>query len=72
MPEDGKEIWKDNYINLNYSMTDDEILETLQKALKYKSLLNKKSKNMSLKMSKYYLNKFSQKLYFKIQLNLIS
>ena len=63
MPEDGKNIWRDNYIELNPEMSDEEIINSLERALKYKSVLIKKSKTMMYKMKKYHLNKFSNKLY---------
>ena len=72
MPIDGKNIWNDNYINLDYSMSEDEIINVLENALKYKSSLLKKSNIMYSKMNEFHLNKFSQKLYFKIQLDLIN
>ena len=57
MPKDGENIWNDNYINLDYTMTDEEIINILKKALKYKSILIKKSNTMYSKMNDYQLNK---------------
>ena len=68
MSEDGKSIWSDNYVNLDYTMTDDEIIKVIEKALHFKSILIKKANKMHDKMKDYYLTKFSDKMYFKIQL----
>ena len=68
MSEDGKSIWEDNYVNLDYDMTDEEILKEIDKALQYKSILIKKANKMYEKMKEYHLPRFSNKLYFKIQL----
>ena len=63
MAEDGKEIWKGNFIKLTPEMSDDEIFKVLAKELKFKSKLIKKIKKMLPIMEEYHLSKFSQKLY---------
>jgi len=71
MPTDGVNIWDDNYIHLDYTMSDDEIISIIQKALQYKSKLLNNANIMLNKMEDYHLSKFAQKLYFKLQMELI-
>ena len=47
------------------------ILNTIKKALHYKSILIKKCNIMKNKMKEFYLNKFSDKLYYSIYEDLI-
>jgi len=68
MPESGKNIWNDNYVNINNKMTNKEILDilvnTVDKLHKNDNELNKKINTMYDIMQKNYsLSKYYDKLY---------
>ena len=46
MPKQCEEIWINNYISLNETMTDNEIINILEQNLNNKELLNEMSENM--------------------------
>ena len=64
MANDGVGIWKDNYININETMTDKEILCVLSDCLTQKEKLKSMSETMTSVMhEKFRLCDFSQHLY---------
>jgi hypothetical protein len=66
LPEDGKDTWKGNMIEINENMTDDQIINIISKYLDDKNELNKIINNCIKKTEKFYLKNFSKKLYQKI------
>ena len=69
MPTDGKNIWNKDFIELNPKMSDDEILDTIDKALQDKKKLIDMANITYQKMEEFNLDKFSHKLYYFINLN---
>ena len=63
MSEDGKEIWNDNYININNDMTDEEIEDIILESLKDKEKLGNLGNKCLKLMEEFYLSKFTEKLY---------
>ena len=66
MPEDGIEIWKDNYIHVNIEMTDEEIKKIILEALEDKKKLNELSENSLELMKSCYLSSYANDLYSNI------
>lgn len=62
MPEDGKSIWNDNYIQINDQMTDDDILQTILISIRDPNRLNDIKNNMLSQMESYHLSKYADKL----------
>lgn len=63
IPEDGKEIWNNDFIELNDSMNDETIESILLKSLENKDLLKKKSNICLNKMKQFYLSKYTNNIY---------
>lgn len=63
MPEDGREIWENNFVEIRNEMSDDDIIERIKESLKDKEELLRKIEIMKLKIENYSLDKFSSKLY---------
>lgn len=70
MSTDGKNIWNKDFIELNPKMSDNEILDTLDKALQDKKKLINMANTTYQKMEEFNLDKFSHKLYYLISLYL--
>lgn len=66
MATDGEKIWEDNYIQLDPSMSDEEILETVSNALDNKKDLLSKAQLMENKISYYSLDNFTEHLVAKL------
>jgi hypothetical protein len=62
MPDQGKGIWKDNYINVNNNMTDKEILDIVFDSLDNKDMLIDKSNKIMKIMTDYRYDKIGIKL----------
>lgn len=63
MPEQGKQIWGDEYINLDNTMDNKQIINKLKKILDKKQLLNRISENMYKKIHRSYsYNSYCNKL----------
>lgn len=58
IPLEAKELYQDNYIKLDESMTDKEIIDTIKNALRDKIVIMKKSRKMKIKMEQFYLSKY--------------
>ncbi|MBA42767.1 MAG: hypothetical protein CMF62_02015 [Magnetococcales bacterium] len=63
MPEDGVNIWKDNYLHLDPTDSNREILLKLDIALKDRISFNNKIENAYENMRSFYLSKFADHLY---------
>lgn len=64
MPTDGIKIWKDNYINIEEDMTDEEIIKTIKIALNNKETLSNHIDIIENKMKQFYLDKFPDRIYY--------
>lgn len=65
MPQQGKKIFGNNYIKLNNDMTDDEIINELEKWLNNKKILEKTANKMYKKIHDYYTyDQFCIKLFY--------
>ncbi|XWV26186.1 hypothetical protein QJ857_gp0892 [Tupanvirus soda lake] len=63
MPKQGEEIWGNNYINISYDWSDEQIKHTILNALSDKAKLQYISTTMSDKIKKYYnYEEYSKKL----------
>lgn len=59
MPEDGKQIWKNNYVHIDNNMSDNQIIETISNALNDEELLKTISSNMyKVMISNFPLSSF--------------
>jgi len=67
MPEDGKEIWENNYIHVDKNMSDEEIENIILNSLLDKEKLNQFSKKSLKLMENNYLRLYADDLYNKIQ-----
>ena len=62
MPEDGFEIWNDNYVSINNGMSDEMIIKIIDYHLQRKQLLEKMSDVMYKKIHRQYtFNNVSKK-----------
>lgn len=63
MPKDGKEIWKDNFVELTNNMSDEKIEEIVINALQDKERLKKNNSYGIELMKNYVLSDFSNHLF---------
>lgn len=64
MPTDGQKIWKDNFIKITEEMTDEEIINIIDKSLDNKELLINNINIMEKKMKQFHLTKFPDRVYY--------
>ena len=62
MPKQGDSIWNNNYIHVDDSMDDNQILNTIHDALENTTKLENIAQNMIRPMQKYSLDNYSQNL----------
>ena len=63
MTQDGKEIWGNNFIELENTMSDIQIEEIVVESLKNKESLQMYSNECLKIMEKYYLSNYTNNLY---------
>jgi len=63
MPDDGKQYWQNNLVEITEEMTDVEIIKKIEASLKNKDLLEFKSTKMQDDIKVLYLSNFCNKLY---------
>ena len=67
LPKDAFPIWSKCFINIDNTMTDEQIIKTISNALNDKKNINKICSIMYKKMEEFYLDKFADKLAFNVK-----
>lgn len=67
MAKDGIKIWKNNYINIEEEMSDEEIKGKIRLSLDDKNLLLNNINIMERKMKKFYLSKYPDRIYYSLR-----